>query len=186
MGLSVWLGTIIFVTCWKIREGSLLSPAWKMRESKMMRRFLLVALCAVAFLGLARWTMKSAAAAEDLKDEVLQAENKRNEVLPKGDVAALDKIYAEDLVYTNARGETLTKAQHLADVKGRKLNFVSFKHSDVSVHVFGNTGIVTGISTSAVSYNGVVSSSPRKFVNVYVKQDGRWLCAAHTETPMVQ
>lgn len=155
-----------------------------------MRRYILVALCAIAFLGVARWTVKSAAAAddikEDIKDEVMKAEDARNAVLPKGDVAALDKIYADDLVYTNARGETLTKAQHLADVKGRTLSFVSFKHSDVSVHVYGNTGIVTGISTSAVSYNGVVSSSPRKFVNVYVKQGGRWLCAAHTETPMVQ
>jgi ketosteroid isomerase-like protein len=151
-----------------------------------MRRHILIAICALAFFGVARWTVKSAAAAEDIKEEVMKAEDARNAVLPKGDVAGLDKIYADDLVYTNARGETLTKAQHLADVKGRKLSFVSFKHSDVTVHVFGDTGIVTGISTSAVSYNGVVSSSPRKFVNVYVKQGGRWLCAAHIETPMVQ
>jgi ketosteroid isomerase-like protein len=158
----------------------------KMGDSKMMRRFLLVAICAVAFLGLARWTMKNAAAAADLRDEVSKAEDVRNEALPKGDVSALEKIYSDDLVYTNARGETLTKTQHLADIKARKLNFVSFKHSDVSVHAYGTTGIVTGVSTSAVSYNGTVSSSPRKFVNVYSKQDGKWLCVAHTETPMLQ
>lgn len=152
----------------------------------MMRRFLLVALVAVAFLGLARWTMKNAAAADDLKDEVMKAEDARNEALPKGDVAALEKIYADDLVYTNARGETLNKTQHLAELKARKLTFLSFKHSDVSVHVYGNTGIVTGVSTSAVSLNGTVSSTPRKFMNIYVKQNGKWLCAGHSETPMVQ
>ena len=157
-----------------------------MRNNKMMRRFLLVALIGLAFLGAARWTMKNADAAADLKDEVMKAEDARNEALPKGDVAALEKIYADDLVYTNARGETLTKAQHLADLKTRKLNFVSFKHSDVSVHVYGNTGIVTGVSTSAVSLNGVVSSSPRKFMNIFVKQNGQWLCAGHSETPMAQ
>ena len=152
----------------------------------MMRRWILVALCGVAFLGTARWTTKNAAAADDIKDEVMKAEEARNVALPKGDVAALEHIYSDDLVYTNARGETLTKSQHLADIKGRKLSFVSFKHSDVQVHVYGNTGIVSGISTSAVSYQGTVSSSPRKFMNVYVKQDGRWLCAAHSETPMAQ
>lgn len=157
-----------------------------MRDNKLMRRLLLVALVAVAFLGLARWTMKSAAAAEDVKEQVMKAEDTRNAALPKGDIAALEKIYADDLVYTNARGETLTKAQHLAELKGRKLNFQSFKHSDVQVHVYGDTGIVTGVSTSAVSYNGTVSSSPRRFVNVYVKQNGRWLCAAHVETPVAQ
>jgi len=152
----------------------------------MMRRFLLVALCAVTFLGLARWTVKNTAAADDIKAEVMKAEDARNESLPKGDVPALEKIYSDDLVYTNARGETLTKTQHLADIKNRKLSFVSFKHSDVSVHVYGNMGIVTGVSTSAVSLNGVVSSSPRKFMNIYVKQDGKWLCAGHSETPMIQ
>jgi ketosteroid isomerase-like protein len=157
-----------------------------MGDMKMMRRFLLIALVAVAFLSLARWTMKNAAAADDLKDEVMKAEDARNDALPKGDVAALEKIYSDDLVYTNARGETLSKTQHLAELKARKLSFLSFKHSDVSVHVYGNTGIVTGVSTSAVSLNGTVSSTPRKFMNIYVKQNGKWLCAGHSETPMLQ
>lgn len=157
-----------------------------MRNNKTMRRFILVALAGVTFLGLARWTVKNTEAAADVKDEVMKAEDARNEALPKGDVAALEKIYADDLVYTNARGETLNKTQHLAELKARKLSFVSFKHSDVSVHVYGNMGIVTGVSTSAVSLNGVVSSSPRKFMNIYVKQDGKWLCAGHSETPMIQ
>jgi len=152
----------------------------------MMRRFLLIALCTVALLGLARWTVKNAAAAEDIKAEVMAAEEARNVALPKGDVAALEKIYADDLVYTNAKGQTLNKTQHLEELKNRKLNFVSFKHSDVSVHVYGTMGMVTGVSTSAVSLDGVVSSNPRKFINIYVKQDGKWLCAGHSETPMVQ
>ena len=152
----------------------------------MMRRFLLIALCTVALLGLARWTVKNAAAAEDIKAEVMAAEEARNVALPKGDVAALEKIYADDLVYTNAKGQTLNKTQHLEELENRKLNFVSFKHSDVSVHVYGTMGMVTGVSTSAVSLDGVVSSNPRKFINIYVKQDGKWLCAGHSETPMVQ
>ena len=147
-------------------------------------KWMLTAGCALAFAGLAVWSVKNAAAANDLMQEVMAAEDARNAVLPKGDVVALDKIYADDLVYTNAAGETKTKAQHLADLKGRGLSFVSFKHSDVHFHVFGNTGVVEGVSTSAVSVNGQVSSSPRKFVNVYVKMDGHWLCVAHTETPM--
>jgi ketosteroid isomerase-like protein len=154
----------------------------------MRRRILVITLSAVALLGgLGKLAAKNAAAAEDLKDEVMKVEEARNQALPKGDVATLEKIYSDDLVYTNARGEVLTKAQHLADLKGRSLGFRSFVHSDVQLHMYGNTGIVTGISTSAVEYKGVVSSSPRRFVNVFVKQaDGRWLCVAHVETPVAQ
>jgi ketosteroid isomerase-like protein len=152
----------------------------------MMRRVLLIVFSTVAFLGLAKWTAKNAAAAGEIKDEVLKIEEERNQALPKGDVAALERIYADDLVYTNATGALLTKAQHLANLKDRTLNFRSFKHDDVQVRVHGNTGVVTGISTSAVDYKGTVSSSPRRFVNVYVKQDGRWLCVVHMETPVSQ
>jgi ketosteroid isomerase-like protein len=152
----------------------------------MIRRLLPVTLSVVAILGVARYTVIAAVGDANLKDEVLKAEEARNQALPKGDVEALDRIYADDLVYTNATGALLTKSQHLADLKGRTLNFRSFKHDDVEVHVHGNTGIVTGISTSAVDYQGTINSSPRRFVNVYSKQDGRWLCVAHMETPVTK
>src|SRR6202047_3893505 len=147
----------------------------------MVRRLLLVSLCLVAVLSIARYTVIAAAGDAILKDEVLKAEEARNQALPHGDVAALDNIYADDLIYTNATGALLTKAKHLADLKERTLNFRSFKHDDVQVTVHGNTGIVTGISTSGVEYKGTVSNSPRRFVNVYAKQDGRRLWFAHME-----
>jgi ketosteroid isomerase-like protein len=156
------------------------------RSNTMIRRLLLFALSAVAVLGLAKYAVKSAAAEGDLKDEILKVDEERNQALQKGDVAFLSSLYSDDLVFTNARGEVLTKAQHLAELKSRKLAFQSFKHSDVQVRVHGNTGILTGLSTSAVVNNGTVSSSPRRFLNLYVKEDGRWRCAGHFETPVAQ
>ena len=152
----------------------------------MMRRFVMIALVAVACFGIGRWTVKNADAADDLKSELMKAEDARNEALPKGDVAALQKQYDDDVVYTNARGETLTKKQHLAEITARKLSFVSFKHDDVTYHVYGTTGIVLGTSNSVVVNNGVTSTNSRKFVNVYSKMNGKWLCVGHTETPIVK
>jgi len=128
---------------------------------------------------------RNAAAVANEKEEILKIDEERNQALQHGDIATLDRIYADDLVYANATGVLLTKAQHLADLKGRALNFKSFKHDDVQVTVHGDTGILTGISTSAVEFHGTVSSSPRRFLNVFVRKDGRWLCAAHFETPVL-
>jgi ketosteroid isomerase-like protein len=152
----------------------------------MTRKIITVALSVVAVLAIARYTVIAAAGDSALQDEVMKAEEARNQALPKGDVAALEQIYADDLVYTNATGALLTKQQHLSELKGRSLHFTSFKHDDVQVTVHGNTGIVTGISTSGVEYKGTVSNSPRRFLNVYSKQDGRWLCVAHMETPVTK
>jgi ketosteroid isomerase-like protein len=150
----------------------------------MIRRLLTLALFAVALLGVAEWIARGANSAEDAKAEIFKVDEERNQALQKADAATLDRLYAPDLVYTNARGETLTRAQHLADIKARTLGFRSFAHKDVQVRVFGNTGVLTGISTSAVEYKGTVSTSPRRYLNVYVKHGGRWLCAVHWETPV--
>src|SRR6202049_1907329 len=111
---------------------------------------------------------KDPQAVDNLKDEVLKIEEERNQALQKGDADALDRIYTEDLVYTNARGYVLTKAQHLADIKAKSLKLTSFKHSDVEVRVHGSTGIVSGISTSLVEYKGVASSSLRGYGSDYI------------------
>ena len=91
-----------------------------MIRDRMVRRILFLAISIAAVLGVARHTV--IAAGGDLQEEVLKAEDARNQALPKGDVPALEKIFADDLIYTNATGSLLTKTQHLADLKGRRLS----------------------------------------------------------------
>ena len=153
-----------------------------------MRRLpILLALSFLLILGLGKYLGRSAAAEANLKEEILKVSDEREQALAKGDVAALDRIDADDLVYTNWRGVTLTKAEHQADVKARNVSFQSnFKHADVQVVIHGNTGIVTGLSTTNVVYKGSVMNGSRKFVNVFVKEDGQWRCVVHFETPVAQ
>jgi ketosteroid isomerase-like protein len=146
------------------------------------RRMIAVALSVFAFWGIAWQASRRAAAADNASSEVLKADDERNEALQKGDVAALDRIYSDDLVYANASGAVLTKQQHLADLKAKTLHFISFKHEDVKATVHGDTGLVTGVSKSEVEYKGSVSKSNRRFLNVFSKKDGQWLCVGHFET----
>ncbi|HTC63315.1 MAG TPA: nuclear transport factor 2 family protein [Candidatus Saccharimonadales bacterium] len=153
-----------------------------------MKRFLILAsLCLLAVGGLAKYFVTNAAAEENLKAEILKISDEREEALGKGDVATLDRIDADDLVYTNWRGVTMTKADHQAEIKARGISFqTNFKHADVHVTIHGNTGIVTGVSTTTVQYKGNTMNGSRKFVNVYAKENGQWRCVVHFETPVAQ
>ena len=131
------------------------------------RRMVAVALSVLGLFAIAWRTAKSAAPPEDVKDEILKVDEERNQALQKGDVATLDRIYSDDLVYTNASGVILTKAQHLAEVKARSLNFVSFEHDDVQVTMHGDAGFLTGISKSVVEYHGSVSHSHEKILECF-------------------
>src|SRR5258708_1856841 len=141
----------------------------------MKRLFILFTLSIVVIVALAAYVGKTAASDADLKDEIIKISEQREQALATGDIAALGRIDADDLVYTNWRGVTLTKAEHLAEIKARNLSFQSsFKHNDVEIVVHGNTGIVTGLSKTNVVYKGNAPSGSRKFVNVFVKENGRW------------
>src|SRR5216683_6908559 len=102
------------------------------------RRMVAVGLSVLAFFAIAWRTARSAAPPEDPKEEILKVDEERNQALQKGDVATLDRIYSDDLVYANATGSLLTKQQHLADLKARTLHFISFKHEDVKATVHGD------------------------------------------------
>jgi ketosteroid isomerase-like protein len=140
-----------------------------------------VILSVFAFFAFAWRTARSATPPDDGRDEVMKLEEERNQALQTGDIATLERIYSDDLIYTNASGALLTKAQHLAELKSRGLNFHSFKHEDVQVTMHGDTGFVTGISKSVVEYRGSVSTGSRRFLNIFVKKDGRWQLVGHVE-----
>ena len=149
----------------------------------MIRRMLLLPLLAIAVFGVAR--AQEAASSE--ADQVLKADEARNEVLQKGDADGVARYLTDDVAYANEKGEILSKTQVLDNLRSRKQKFLSFKHDDVHVTVHGDTGIVTGRSTSVVEYQGQVSRHPRRFMNVWVKQgDGQWLLAAHAETAIAE
>jgi len=149
----------------------------------MIRRILLLPLLAISVVGVAR--AQEAASSE--ADQVLKADEARNEVLQKGDADGVARYLTDDVAYANEKGEILSKTQVLDNLRSRKQKFLSFKHDDVHVTVHGDTGIVTGRSTSVVEYQGQVSRHPRRFMNVWVKQgDGQWLLAAHAETAIAE
>jgi ketosteroid isomerase-like protein len=150
-----------------------------------MRRVLLFLLLAAALAGLAA-APGGRAADSEIEKEILALEEAQNQAFVKGDADALDRIYADELAWTNQNGELLTKAQILADIRSGKQKYNSVRHDDVRLHVYGNTVVATGHSTSSVIYKGQAVSRPRRFTNVYVNQNGQWRLVVHHVTPIAE
>jgi len=140
----------------------------------------------IGILAFTSQAVKGTTTESKLKAEVLKVDAQREKALRDGDVAALSRIDADDMVYTNWRGVTMTKAQHLSLIKAKKLTFHTFKHRDVQVRIFGQTAVLTGTSRTHVVYKGVSPEGARKFVNVYVKEGSRWICVVHFEAPVAR
>jgi ketosteroid isomerase-like protein len=129
---------------------------------------------------------KSSASVDAIKAEVVKVEAERNDAIMKGDIATLDKMYSDEIDWINPSGELLTKSQVLDHLKSGEQKFFSIKHTDRQMHVYGDSVVVMTVYTrSTVRYKGKTSDSPRRFTNVFVKQNGRWMLVVHHATPVL-
>lgn len=164
-----------------------------------MRRFFILSLITVTSCWIAglRAGQSSATSDETIVKEVLKVEDERIQAHQNHDRAAMERIYADDLVWTFPTGERLTKAQFLDIILNGKLKpyvvsdgvqkpVTTIKQEDRHFYVFGNTVVVTRYAPMMELYNGKPLPHPRRFFNVYVKQDGRWQLVTHHSTPVAE
>ena len=102
------------------------------------------------------------------------------------DVAALDRILADDHIFTNPLGGVQTTAERLAEVKSgnRKLDALDIR--DIRVRVFGDTAVVTSRATLEGRRNGQEISGEFRGIDVYVRRNGQWQVVAAQATRVAQ
>ena len=111
-------------------------------------------------------------------DEILALEDQRIEAMTNGDVETLEKILADDLIYTHTTARLDTKASFIDAVKTGKSNYKSVVRKDIQVRQFGDTAVVTGHAKFHVGDNKFEA----RFIDVYVKRKGAWQMVAWQST----
>lgn len=135
-------------------------------------------LAGTALLALAAW------AAAGGEEELRQAETGWAAAVQKGDLAALQRILGDRLIYTHSTGVVEDKKEYLARLGKGAQKYELIEHASMNIRVYGEAGVVA----SRVRMKGV--SNTRLFDNqllmlhVWVKQGGRWQLVAHQTTKL--
>jgi ketosteroid isomerase-like protein len=107
--------------------------------------------------------------------EVREAIEKYKTALLRRDVAALEKIWADDYVFVNASGEVLTKQQRLANVKSGATALDSINEDEnLAVRVHQNSAVTTNRVTIKGQYSGQSVSGQYRSTMVWVKSSAGW------------
>jgi hypothetical protein len=159
----------------------------EIKSETMLRQVFLLPLLMIALAGLARaqGTAKSQADAK-IEKEVLQIEEERDQAMIKGDIATLDRIFADDYFWVSVNGTIHAKAERLSDLRSGVVKYESFKQDNYRLHIYPDTVVMLGRAISPVRYHERVNRNPRQFTNVYTKEDGRWRLVVHQSTPIVE
>jgi len=119
------------------------------------------------------------------EQQVRKAEAERVKALLNQDWATLDRIYGDDyLAFDSRGGEVRDKSRVIADLKSGNRKIVSVDDQDVVVRVYGTVAVITGLSRSKVLTRGREDTGPGRYIQVYVKRQGRWQIVAHQYSPI--
>lgn len=150
----------------------------------------------VALLAIALIPASNAFAAEKApvsnatrQDEVRDAIHKYDDALKRGDAKAVGQFYAEEFVFINPRGERLTRADRLANLKSAKTSFDILSHAphEESIRIYGNgdVAVYTTLLTIHGKYGGKGHEGTYRGIVVWVRRDGRWQQVTNQLTPVL-
>ena len=151
-----------------------------------MRLFLIIVLAVAALCACHRAaqntispspsTTPEGEASENVEKKIMQLERDWGDALAKRDLAALDRILGDDHSVITKDGSILTKAQELA--KHSESADELFDFEPMKVRVFGDTAVVTGGHKEKSQYQGRDTSGHYRWMDVFVKRNGRWQVVA--------
>jgi ketosteroid isomerase-like protein len=96
----------------------------------------------------------------------------------KGDIGALNAIFADTFISTSSAGKVRTKEKMLAQLKSGELSYKTSKMDDMKVFVYGDTAVVNGRWKAKFVKKGRSVDTSERLTDTYVRQNGQWKCVA--------
>ena len=114
--------------------------------------------------------------------DVLRADDNRFEAMRKEDWNALDAALADDLTYVHSTARLESKAEHIGNLRAGKPHYRGIAPRDRRARVWGDVGIVNGVSEMHVERDGKEQRFTVRYLAVYAKSAGMWRMTAWQST----
>ena len=115
--------------------------------------------------------------------ELTRLETVWNEAHLRGDTAALDVLWANDLTVTVPKMPVMTKKEVIEISRAGRIKFQRYETSGVRIRVYGDAAVVTGRLLRTRNLNGRDVEDNWRFTKVYIRRAGKWQVVAwHAST----
>jgi ketosteroid isomerase-like protein len=116
---------------------------------------------------------------------VIDLDRQRMDAMAKKDIAKLNELISNDLVYTHSTARLDTKQSLIGNMESGGTVYTSVVPSDVKAHDLGDTVVLTGSCKISVMSQGRPNSFGVRFTDVWSNKGGKWQMVAwqSTRTP---
>jgi len=119
-----------------------------------------------------------------VEDKLLKLEHDAMEATKRNDIAFFEKLEAPDYLFVDPTGMVHTREEDLAMSKSGDLKFESMSAEDMKVRLYGDTAVVTGLTTVKGAYKTQDISGKYRWTDVFVKRNGEWQIVNAQLTPV--
>ena len=113
---------------------------------------------------------------------VIDLDRKRMTAMAQKDIATLNALIADDLIYCHSTARLDTKASLIGNMEKGSTVYTSVVPSDVVAQDLGSAVVVTGIAQISVVANGNPRSFGVRFTDVWSNKSGAWQMTAWQST----
>ena len=118
----------------------------------------------------------------DNGQKIIDLDKKRMHAMAQKDIATLNALLSDDLVYTHSTARVDTKKSLIEAMESGKTVYTAVEPSDVKAQDLGNAVVLTGSARIRVVSNGNPISFSVRFTDVYANKDGQWQMVAWQST----
>ncbi|MGI8838784.1 MAG: nuclear transport factor 2 family protein [Pyrinomonadaceae bacterium] len=147
-----------------------------------MKKFIVSVLIIVVTVSMVFAQARAKKQTNDVEQQLLKINKEYDEALVRGDIAALERIFGDEFIYTSTSGEVVNKPQQLELIRSGALKIASGASDDVQVRPYGNIALVIGSFIAKGEFKGKTFDSTERYTSVWLKRGGRWQLIAEQGT----
>jgi len=111
-----------------------------------------------------------------MEEELLKLERAFADAIIKNDLESIGRIVADDWIIVDPNGEIVDRTRFFEVIKSGALTHDIMESEDFRVRVYGESAVVTAITSTKGKFMGQEFSTRERATDVFVKRDGRWQC----------
>jgi hypothetical protein len=106
--------------------------------------------------------------------KIIDLDKKRMGAMAQKDIATLNAVLADELIYTHSSARLDTKQSLIGAMQSGATVYTAVDPSDVTAQDFGSVVVLTGKARIGVISNGKPNSFSVRFTDVYADKSGQW------------
>ncbi len=106
--------------------------------------------------------------------KIIELDRQRMAAMAGKDVAALNRLLADDLIYTHSSARLDTKQSLIGAMESGATVYTAVEPSDVVAQDLGDAVVLTGIAAISVNSGGKANSFRVRFTDVYANRGSQW------------